>query len=45
MKDSPCEAVLNSPATAPEKLDGDSLMAPENLVLDVESVGNPKSKV
>ena len=45
VKDSPGEDVLSLPGNDARKLVDDSLMVPENLVPDVESVGNPKSKV
>ena len=38
MRDSPCEDVLDSPATAPEKV----LL---RSTVDIELVGNPKRKV
>ena len=47
MRDSPCEDVLDSPTTAPEKCLMALCMAPEKCLsgVDVELVGNPKRKV
>ena len=48
MRDSPCEDVLDSPATAPEKCLMAQCTAPRKMLdggVDVELIGNPKRKV
>ena len=44
VKDSPSEDVLSLPGNGARKLVGNCLMAPENLVLDVESCWEPQEQ-